>query len=188
MVTPQLGDWTREIVFDRLCEAAETLRRLPDRERRFLHSDGNGAWSEVLQRAEELFAALGFPGRCTLGPGAPSLCLLPWAPPRPCSQPGCGSLTLSSFWERHARDRQRRYDRARGGSAALGYGGRWRRLRNAVLQRHPFCQTPRCTAQATDVDHIVPRRRGGDDSLENLQGLYRSCHSRKTALEDGRWG
>ena len=57
VATPGDGGWTREIVFDRLCEAAETLRRLPDRERRFLHAGGNGAWPEVLQRTAELFAA-----------------------------------------------------------------------------------------------------------------------------------
>ena len=43
---------------------------------------------------------------------------------------------------------------------------------------------------ATDVDHIVPHR--GDARLlydeNNLQSLCKSCHSRKTATEDGGFG
>lgn len=38
------------------------------------------------------------------------------------------------------------------------------------------------------VDHIVPKVDGGTDDMENLQTLCRSCHSRKTALEDGGFG
>jgi len=35
----------------------------------------------------------------------------------------------------------------------------------------------------TEVDHIIPRQDGGDNSRENLQSLCKSCHSRKTAKE-----
>lgn len=41
---------------------------------------------------------------------------------------------------------------------------------------------------ATEVDHKVTIAAGGarlEDS--NLQSLCKSCHSRKTALEGGRW-
>ena len=109
---------------------------------------------------------------------------MPLAPPRPCNKPGCGKLTHKRFCADHDRD----YDRARGSSAARGYGARWRRLRELVLQRDPFCKGPDCLAISAEVDHIVSRLRGGDDSLGNLQGLCKPCHSRKTALEDGRWG
>ena len=80
------------------------------------------------------------------------------------------------------------YDRGRGSAAKRGYDRRWQRLRKLVLARQPICQAVGCMAAATEVDHITPRRRGGDDSLANLQALCKAHHSLKTAREDGRWG
>ena len=80
------------------------------------------------------------------------------------------------------------YDRERGSASARGYGRRWQRLRKLVLVRQPICGWPDCTAAATEVDHIKPRRRGGTDRLENLQALCKAHHSLKTVREDGRWG
>lgn len=65
----------------------------------------------------------------------------------------------------------------------------WRRIRAAQLRREPLCR--KCLAQslltpATDVDH-----EDGDSSNNaesNLQSLCRSCHSRKTAQENGGFG
>lgn len=62
-----------------------------------------------------------------------------------------------------------------------------------MLHEEPLCRDPygehvgRPTV-ANHVDHITPKRRGGTDVRSNLQSLCHSCHSRKTALEDGRWG
>jgi len=39
----------------------------------------------------------------------------------------------------------------------------------------------------TEVDHKQSRASGGLSTMDNLQGLCHSCHSRKTATEDGRW-
>ena len=36
-----------------------------------------------------------------------------------------------------------------------------------------------------EVDHFVPKRLGGKDTLDNLQALHRHCHDRKTASEGG---
>lgn len=65
----------------------------------------------------------------------------------------------------------------------------WRRIRAVVLAREPLCRC--CAAQgrvraATEVDHI-----DGDDANSadsNLQPLCRSCHSAKTARENGGFG
>lgn len=34
-----------------------------------------------------------------------------------------------------------------------------------------------------EVDHIVPRSKGGSDKYENLQLLHRHCHEQKTAMD-----
>lgn len=49
----------------------------------------------------------------------------------------------------------------------------WRRIRDAVLAEEPVCA---CGAQATEVDHIVARSRGGDDRRENLRGICKPCN------------
>lgn len=50
-----------------------------------------------------------------------------------------------------------------------------------VLRRDPICKADGCEEPSTDVDHIIPRREGGQDTMENLQGLCHSHHSQKTA-------
>lgn len=79
------------------------------------------------------------------------------------------------------------YDEGRLSAAKRGYGHRWRKLRDMVLCRSPVCQTVGCNKIATNVDHIIPKPMG-DDSMTNLQALCHSCHSRKTATEDGAFG
>lgn len=61
------------------------------------------------------------------------------------------------------------------------------------LQANPVCADPYQdhageVVTATEVDHIIPKRKGGKDRWENLQSLCKACHSKKTAIEDGRWG
>ena len=76
-------------------------------------------------------------------------------------------------------------------SAKRGYGRAWRKLRQEHLDVEPYCVRCRQLGQlveATDVDHIVSRRRGGSDEHSNLQSLCHSCHSRKTAKHDGGGG
>ncbi len=65
----------------------------------------------------------------------------------------------------------------------------WRRFRASVLQARPICEVPGCDIVATNVDHIVPRSRGGADfDPANVQALCASCHSAKTAIRDGGFG
>ena len=86
---------------------------------------------------------------------------------------------------------QMQRDRQRGSPSARGYGRRWARAAKWYLRRHPLCAQCRREDEihpATEVDHIVPRRLGGADDVENLQALCKSHHSRKTAREDGGFG
>jgi len=56
----------------------------------------------------------------------------------------------------------------------------WRKLREIVLKRDGYC-CQRCGASEVPlhVDHIVPKRLNGSDSLENLQTLCRDCNLSK---------
>lgn len=78
------------------------------------------------------------------------------------------------------------HDQARGSAAARGYGRRWQKLRLLVLHEQPICETPGCGCMATDVDHIIAKRKGGTDERDNLRALCHACHSRKTGREDKR--
>lgn len=121
--------------------------------------------------------------------------MMPRKPKRACAKYPCPNLTYELYCEVHAKQRRQQYDEQRGSSAQRGYDARWRRLRRMVLARQPLCADPFGVhaergelVPATEVDHIVAKSQGGDDSMNNLQGLCKSCHSRKTAVRDGRWG
>lgn len=117
---------------------------------------------------------------------------MPMKPAKPCCKPGCGSLTHERFCASHAQQHQQQYDKARGSSAARGYGWKWQQRRKRWLQKHPLCvwmesEGMMCQRPATDVDHIVPMSAGGADDESNYQSLCHAHHSKKTATEDGRW-
>lgn len=75
------------------------------------------------------------------------------------------------------------YDAARGSAVERGYAtADWKRLRLQVLARDPLCRL--CVREISVVaDHIVARKDGGPDTLENLQGLGRRCDAIKRAAE-----
>ena len=63
-----------------------------------------------------------------------------------------------------------------------------------MLSRSPICEDPFGLhkehgelVQANEVDHIIPKKHGGESEVSNLQSLCKNCHSKKTAVEDGRW-
>lgn len=79
-------------------------------------------------------------------------------------------------------------ERESGSAAKRGYNSpQWKRLRRMVIRRDPCCvlclKQGRVTA-STDADHIIPKDKGGKDSLDNLQGLCSSCHGKKTRAEN----
>ena len=96
----------------------------------------------------------------------------------PCSFAGCPArATNRGRCQTHAR----KVDSERGTSTDRGYGVNWRRIRGMFLNRHPVCQDESgCWRPATDVHHMIAKRRGGSDAFENLQSLCHAHHSAKT--------
>ena len=91
-----------------------------------------------------------------------------------------------------AQPKQRAPD-LRPNSGVRGYGKDWQRLRAQVMREEPLCriclkgshnQHPRVEA-AVEVDHIVPVTLAPELRLtrSNLQPLCKSCHRRKTIIE-----
>lgn len=68
-------------------------------------------------------------------------------------------------------------------------GRPWRRLREQILKRDTYlCQA--CLAagrirEATEVDHVRPLARGGDDTPANLRAICARCHQDKTITDNG---
>ena len=115
---------------------------------------------------------------------------------RPCSWPGCGTLTEGGRCDKHRHAAGKEYDRLRGSAASRMYDRRWQAASKDFLRRHPLCQCPECgegrirVTAATLVDHIRPHK--GDVDLfgkeSNWQAMAKPCHDRKTATEDGGFG
>lgn len=111
----------------------------------------------------------------------------------PCRQHLCPNLVTSramkGYCDNHSEQRSNWTQRsARLGNAhERGYGHAWRKLRVHVLERDGYlcvyCAKANRHVQATDVDHIVPKYKGGTDEMDNLQSLCRKHHAKKTATE-----
>ena len=43
----------------------------------------------------------------------------------------------------------------------------------------PLCGEPLRTGKPVNIDHIIPRSRGGDSSKANLQLVHAECNTRK---------
>ena len=65
-----------------------------------------------------------------------------------------------------------------------GYGVAWRRLRKMVLAEEPFCMVCK-NNPSEEVDHIIPKCDDGGNDRENLQGICRECHQKKTIRDAG---
>jgi 5-methylcytosine-specific restriction protein A len=110
-------------------------------------------------------------------------------PLHPCKRPGCLKLTATAYCDEHQpviKDERR-------SAAKRGYTYAWDKARRMYLSRYPWCAE--CARQgrqqlAAVVDHIQPHK--GDQRLfwdrSNWQSLCKSCHSAKTAREDGGFG
>jgi len=128
-----------------------------------------------------------------------------------CQAPGCTNVQKDAYCTRH-----QAFDTSdnRLNSHQRGYDRKWGRARARFLARNPYCSkcsTEQFPVEATQVDHIIPVRRyeraartrgvsqGGKPGGSvgnvpdfwdetNWQGLCRTCHSIKTASEDGGFG
>lgn len=114
---------------------------------------------------------------------------------KPCQYPGCREYATrgSCYCEAHAKQYENTKNRHRISKCKQGYGRRWEKAREAFLIENPLCvecQKHGRYTPATEVDHIIPHR--GDQNLfwdrKNWQSLCHSCHSKKTAKEDGGFG
>ena len=67
----------------------------------------------------------------------------------------------------------------------LGFRG-WRRVNEWMPEAQIRLQRPMLSAdeRALDVDHILPRKHRGDDTLDNLQALCWLCNTNKGAGDD----
>lgn len=123
---------------------------------------------------------------------------MPFKAKRPCPESGCPNLVSDTrYCPAHTKNNvrqqtRRRFDQIRGTRQERGYGQAWQKLRLIILRRDPFCMIGVICdsdnvgnrAVSKEVDHIVPKSRGGTDAEENLQGACHACHSHKTATED----
>ena len=124
---------------------------------------------------------------------------MPYRSKKPCRHFGCGGLTLKAYcvihhavYQEKARQRikkkNERFDKGRDSASARGYSARWAKVARNYLHFHPLCvacEKVGIVQQAEQVDHILPHR--GDYDLfwdaDNLQGLCRRCHAKKTRKE-----
>lgn len=109
---------------------------------------------------------------------------MPTRSKHPCSHAGCPVLTDARYCPAHAAaaPEPKSWRTTEGSASSRGYGAEWRRLRALVLARDPVCTNCQ-RAPSTTVDHIRSRGAGGDESMENLRGLCRRCHDRKSAAD-----
>lgn len=70
-----------------------------------------------------------------------------------------------------------------------GYGHAWDKLRLVILKRDKhlcqYCLAKGYPVPGNEVDHIVPKSKGGSDDPANLQVLCSPCHRDKTIRDKG---
>ncbi|QXH96104.1 HNH endonuclease [Pseudomonas ogarae] len=120
---------------------------------------------------------------------------MPLRPKKPCNAQGCNTLTRNArYCDEHAHLlTSAARAKPRESSTQRLYTYKWQKASKGFLARYPLCAEHERQGEvvaATEVDHIVPHK--GDATIfwnrNNWQSLCHSCHSRKTAREDGGWG
>lgn len=120
---------------------------------------------------------------------------MPIRPKSICRHPGCGkAIARPGYCDKHIDDAKQWDDNRKAAfrqkrRALKTNSSEWRRLREMVLREKPLCADclkENRIKEASVVDHI-----DGDatnNNRKNLQSLCASCHSKKTASEDGGFG
>ena len=68
------------------------------------------------------------------------------------------------------------------GSSRPSMPANWPVVRRKVLRLSDVCYL--CgTRGADEVDHVIPRHKGGGDSVDNLRPVHRACHAKKSSAE-----
>ncbi len=87
------------------------------------------------------------------------------------------------------RDTREPWKRKRNTAHERGYGSAWRKVRQQALERDKHlcqdCLAKGRTTVAEQVDHIIPKAKGGTDDLSNCRSLCRPCHDDKSARDLG---
>ena len=118
--------------------------------------------------------------------------LMPYSAPKPCTYPLCKALATNGT-SRCTLHPYPKNNRKTTEHLKLYKSSSWIKLRKAYLLANPICVI--CKAKgirtpANTVDHKIPHK--GNRKLffnqRNWQPLCRSCHSRKTASQDGGFG
>lgn len=120
------------------------------------------------------------------------MAIMPYAPNKPCVSPGCPALVPpgQKSCAMHRAEQQLAYNRQRPAYHQFYHSPEWRNFRRyalATLGRR--CVDCGCTDRI-QLDHILPVKDRPDLALEitNVAPRCASCHSRRTAMEHGRWG
>ena len=118
--------------------------------------------------------------------------VMPKKPKSPCRFRGCAELTEDLYCYKHKKLESRYYNKyKRDPDTYKRYGSRWRKIRQLYIKDHPvceLCERKNILKPVEEVHHIVPLSQGGTHREENLMSLCKSCHSKITAREGGRWG
>ena len=111
---------------------------------------------------------------------------MPSLPPRSCTHPHCKEhATKQGRCNEHQREA---WESNKGKSASQrGYGHRWTKLRNRIMQRDNYlcqpCLNKGIFTEAQEVDHIINKASEGNDHPDNLQAICKPCHKVKTQSE-----
>lgn len=107
---------------------------------------------------------------------------MPRKPAGPCRVQGCpGRDAGGGYCEEHQGLRPKPKPHKWEPEYNRRYNGYWRKLREQYILAHPLCEE--CLKQgiakpATEVHHRVPLSEGGKHTIDNLESLCKSCHSR----------